>query len=75
MDEGRSGPVNQRTPVFFCAPIQFYSCFISYSHVDKSFARRVHTLCKAGGIRCWLAEKQSLPGDDVYEQVDREIEN
>src|SRR5919206_1786490 len=23
-------------------PIQFYSCFISYSHADKSFARRLH---------------------------------
>lgn len=25
------------------------------------------------GIRCWLDEKQVLPGDDIYEQVDRGI--
>lgn len=25
------------------------------------------------GIRCWLDEKQLLPGDDIYEQVDRGI--
>ena len=25
------------------------------------------------GIRCWLDEHQMLPGDDIYEQVDRGI--
>jgi hypothetical protein len=25
------------------------------------------------GIRCWLDEHQLLPGDDIYEQVDRGI--
>ena len=29
--------------------------------------------CKGRGIRCWLDEKQMLPGDDIYEQVDRGI--
>src|SRR4051812_46066186 len=24
------------------SPIEFYSCFISYNHVDKPFARRLH---------------------------------
>ncbi len=52
-------------------PIEFYSCFISYSHQDKSFARRLHDQLQARGIRCWLDEKQMLPGDDIYEQVDR----
>src|SRR5262249_53354253 len=54
-------------------PIEFYSCFISYSHADKSFARRLHDQLQARGIRCWLDEKQMLPGDDIYEQVDRGI--
>ncbi len=54
-------------------PIEFYSCFISYSHQDKSFARRMHDQLQAQGIRCWLDEKQMLPGDDIYEQVDRGI--
>jgi len=56
-------------------PIEFYSCFISYSHVDKSFARRLHDQLQARGIRCWLDEKQMLPGDDIYEQVDRGIKH
>ena len=54
-------------------PIEYFSCFISYSHQDKSFARRLHDQLQARGIRCWLDEKQMLPGDDIYEQVDRGI--
>jgi hypothetical protein len=55
------------------SPIEFYSCFISYSHEDKLFARRLHDTLQGRGIRCWLDEKQILPGDDIYEQVDRGI--
>jgi hypothetical protein len=54
-------------------PSEFYSCFISYSHADKSFARRLHDALQGRGIRCWLDEHQMLPGDDIYEQVDRGI--
>ena len=31
-------------------PLEFYSCFISYSHADKSFARRLHDQLQARGI-------------------------
>ncbi len=55
------------------SPIEFYSCFISYSHEDKLFARRLHDTLQGRGIRCWLDEKQMLPGDDIYEQVDHGI--
>jgi len=54
-------------------PIEFYSCFISYAHEDKLFARRLHDALQGRGVRCWLDEKQMLPGDDIYEQVDRGI--
>lgn len=58
---------------FATAVIEFYSCFISYSHADKAFARRVHDTLQARGIRCWLDEKQMVPGQDIYEEVDRGI--
>lgn len=54
-------------------PIDYYSCFISYSHQDKSFAKRLHDQLQAKGIRCWLDDHQILPGDDIYDQVDRGI--
>jgi hypothetical protein len=60
-------------PSLLNQPIQFYSCFISYSHQDKSFARRVHDTLQGHGIRCWLDEKQMNPGDDIYQEVDRGI--
>ena len=59
-----------------CIPwgcVEYYSCFISYSHEDKLFARRLHDALQGRGVRCWLDEKQMLPGDDIYEQVDRGI--
>jgi hypothetical protein len=53
--------------------IEFYSCFISYSHADKSFARRLHDGLQGRGIRCWLDEHQLLPGQDIYDEIDRGI--
>lgn len=54
-------------------PIEFYSCFISYNHTDKSFARRLHDALQGRGISCWLDEHQVLPGDNIYEAVDRGV--
>ena len=54
-------------------PIEFYSCFISYSHADKSFAVQLHDTLQNRGIRCWLDEKQLLPGHDIYDEVDRGV--
>jgi uncharacterized protein YjbI with pentapeptide repeats len=53
--------------------IDFYSCFVSYSHADKAFAQRLHDTLQGRGIRCWLDEHQMLPGDDLFEQIDRGI--
>ena len=50
-------------------PCEFYACFISYNHTDKSFARRLHDQLQRRGIRYWLDEHQLLaaghllPGD------------
>jgi hypothetical protein len=54
-------------------PIAFYSVFISYSHQDKAVAIRLFESLQGHGIRCWLDEHQMLPGDDIYEAVDRGI--
>ena len=51
----------------------FYSCFISYSHADISFARRLERQLQGRGIRCWRDKHQLLPGDDIHEGIDRGI--
>jgi hypothetical protein len=48
-----------------------YSCFVSYGRSDAAFARRLSEALEDNGVRCWFDEKQLLPGDDIYEQVDR----
>jgi uncharacterized protein YjbI with pentapeptide repeats len=55
--------------------IQLFSCFISYSHKDKPFAKRLFDTLQGRDIRCWLDEKRIVPVDDVYEQgpADRSI--
>ncbi|MAG37486.1 MAG: hypothetical protein CL878_14720 [Dehalococcoidia bacterium] len=70
---GLSDTVIEFLPSLLSEPIQFYSCFISYSHQNQDFARRLFDALQGQGIRCWLDEKQLLPGDDIYEQVDRGI--
>ena len=54
-------------------PIDFYSYLVSYSHEDKPFARRLHDTLQGRGIRCWLDEKQLLPGDALFDHIDRGI--
>lgn len=52
---------------------QYFSCFVSYSSLDKPFAVRLYDALQAKGIRCWLDEKQLLPGDDISRQLERGI--
>jgi hypothetical protein len=53
--------------------IRFFSCFISYSSSDKAFAIRLHNALQSKGIRCWLDEKQLLPGHDISRELERGI--
>jgi hypothetical protein len=70
---GLPDPLIDYLPSLLNEAIQFFSCFISYSHEDKPFAKRLFDTLQGRGVRCWLDEKQMLPGDDIYEQVDRGI--
>ena len=54
-------------------PIQYYSCFISYSHEDEIFAQRLYEALQVRGLSCWLDRHKLLPGDDIFEQVDQGI--
>jgi hypothetical protein len=73
----RGAGLQEHTIAFFRSligkPIEFYSCFISYSHADKAFARRMYDSLQGKGIRCWLDEHQVLPGDHIFDAIDRGI--
>jgi uncharacterized protein YjbI with pentapeptide repeats len=54
-------------------PIQFYSCFISYSTKDQAFADRLHADLQNKGVRCWFAPHDVQGGKKLHEQIDEAI--
>jgi hypothetical protein len=54
-------------------PIQFYSCFISYSSKDDPFVRRLHADLQAKHIRCWFAPEDIKIGDELRTVIDDAI--
>jgi hypothetical protein len=50
-------------------PIEFYSCFISYSTKDQDFAERLHADLQSKGVRCWFAPDDIQGGKKTHEQI------
>src|SRR6185436_17663332 len=53
---------------------RYFSVFISYSHADKAFAHRLYQALQTSGIRAWRDEEQMRAGDDIYDEVQRAIQ-
>ena len=60
-------------PTLLNEPIQFYSCFISYSTSDQGFAERLHADLQNNGVRCWFAPHDITGGKKIHEQIDEAI--
>jgi hypothetical protein len=54
-------------------PIQFYSCFISYSSKDEEFAERLHADLQSEGVRCWFAPEDLKIGEKFRVRIDESI--
>jgi hypothetical protein len=54
-------------------PIEFYSCFISYSTKDQPFADRLYADLQNKGVRCWFAPHDIQGGRKLHEQIDDAI--
>jgi hypothetical protein len=54
-------------------PIEFYSCFISYSSKDQTFAERLYDDLQSEGVRCWFAPEDMRIGDRIRLAIDRAI--
>jgi len=54
-------------------PIEFYSCFISYSSKDDDFAQRLHADLRQKGVRCWFAREDLKIGDKFRTRIDESI--
>jgi hypothetical protein len=58
---------------FAASPIEFYSCFISYSTKDQDFAGRLNACLQNNGVRCWFAPHDVQGGRKLHEQIDEAI--
>jgi uncharacterized protein YjbI with pentapeptide repeats len=63
----------QKSLVAGVAPIQFYSCFISYSGADEEFAKRLHGRLQQEHLRVWFAPEDMKAGRKLHEQIDDAI--
>lgn len=54
-------------------PIEFYSCFISYSTKDQVFADRLYADLQTKGVRCWFAPHDIRGGRKIHEQINEAI--
>jgi TIR domain/Pentapeptide repeats (8 copies) len=60
-------------PSLLNIPIQFYSCFISYSSKDQAFAERLHADLQNKSVRCWFAPNDMPIGAKIIDAIDEAI--
>jgi hypothetical protein len=60
-------------PSLLSQPIQYYSCFISYSSRDDDFAKRIHADLQSNGVRCWFAPHDLPIGGKILDEIDAAI--
>ncbi|MBE9182423.1 toll/interleukin-1 receptor domain-containing protein [Oculatella sp. LEGE 06141] len=61
-------------PSLLNQPIQFYSCFISYSSKDQEFTERLHADLQDKGVRCWFAPEDLPIGAKIRVGIDEAIQ-
>jgi hypothetical protein len=55
-------------------PIDYYSCFISYSYQDNEFAGKLYDDLQQVGVRCRLDAKDLRIGEPWKQQIERAIQ-
>ena len=60
-------------PSLLNKPIQFYSCFISYSHEDEEFTKKLYNDLQGANVRCWYAPEDLKIGDRTRRTIDEAI--
>lgn len=54
-------------------PIDYYSCFISYSSKDEAFAKRLYADLQSLNVRCWFAPEDLKIGDKIRPRIEESI--
>jgi uncharacterized protein YjbI with pentapeptide repeats len=64
---------NMRALVKSMSPIDYYTCFISYSSKDQAFTDRLYADLRRNGVRCWFALEDMKIGDEIRTRIDESI--
>lgn len=54
-------------------PLEYYSCFLSYSTTDVEFADKIYSDLQINGVRCWYAKEHMRAGIKIIPQIDEAI--
>lgn len=54
-------------------PIEYYTCFISYSSQNQDFAERLYADLQSKGVRCWFAPEDLKIGAKIRSSIDESI--
>ena len=55
-------------------PLEFYSCFISYSNENEVFCDQLVDGLEASGVRCWRWKEDVRMGHDLWAGLDKGIQ-
>lgn len=54
-------------------PIEYYTCFISYSSKNAQFTERLYADLRSKGVRCWFASEDMKIGNEIRTRIDESI--
>lgn len=54
-------------------PIEYYTCFISYSSKNQDFTERLYADLQSKGVRCWFAPEDLKIGAKIRSSIDESI--
>ncbi len=54
-------------------PIQFYTCFISFTEADDAFSERLYNDLQAKGVRCWRWKEDAKWGKTLMHSIDEAV--
>ncbi len=70
---GVSNSIVEYSRSLLTKPIEYYSCFISYSSKDQGFADRLYGDLQNKGVSCWFAPHDLRIGDRFADRIEQSI--
>ena len=70
---GLSDQLINYLPSLLDQPIQYCSCFISYSSKNEDFAQRLYADLQSKNVRCWFAPEDIKGGQKLHDQIGEAI--